>query len=183
MSAAWRWYWRRLQRTRRRLAQERALERRFPSATFEDGVRVVSPQLLELGERVLVQRNSLLHCGGLRWSDGRGRIRLGDDATVSHNCVLFGAGEIVAGARFGCGPGCMVFSSRDDYERSGGSGRGHVFAPVTFGDDVLLFAGVIVGPGVSIGSGAIVGAGSVVLNDVPAGTLSAGSPARVLRSL
>jgi len=42
---------------------------------------------------------------------------------------------------------------------------------------------VIVGPGVTIGDDSVVGAGSVVLNDVPAGVLAAGTPSRVLRAL
>lgn len=37
--------------------------------------------------------------------------------------------------------------------------------------------------GVTIGEGAIIGAGSVVLKDVPANTIVAGNPAKVLRKL
>ena len=38
-------------------------------------------------------------------------------------------------------------------------------------------------PGITIGEKAIVGAGSVVTNDVPPGTIVAGSPAKVLRRI
>jgi len=37
--------------------------------------------------------------------------------------------------------------------------------------------------GIEIGEGAIVGAGSVVTKDVPAGTIAAGNPAKVLRPI
>jgi maltose O-acetyltransferase len=37
--------------------------------------------------------------------------------------------------------------------------------------------------GVTIGQGSVIGAGSVVTRDVPAHSLAAGNPARVIRSL
>jgi len=55
--------------------------------------------------------------------------------------------------------------------------------PVIIGNDVWIGAAAIILKGVKIGDGAIVGAGSVVTCDVPAWTLVAGNPARVIREL
>lgn len=55
-----------------------------------------------------------------------------------------------------------------------------VSAPVTIGDDVMLFNDVVVLPGVTIGDGAVVGIRSVVTRDVPPYARVAGAPARVV---
>ena len=51
------------------------------------------------------------------------------------------------------------------------------------GDNVWIGGGAIVLPGVTIGNNAIIGAGSVVTRDIPADTVAAGNPARVLKTL
>jgi len=56
-------------------------------------------------------------------------------------------------------------------------------APVTIGDHVFLAAMVVVAHGVTIGDHAVVGAGSIVRHDVPARTLAAGNPVRVIREI
>ncbi|QAY63965.1 acyltransferase [Xylanimonas allomyrinae] len=56
-------------------------------------------------------------------------------------------------------------------------------APVRIGRGAWLGQNVVVLPGVTIGAGAVVGANSVVRADVPARTVAAGTPARVLREL
>ena len=53
-------------------------------------------------------------------------------------------------------------------------------APIHIGDDCWLAANVTVCGGVTIGAGCIIGAGSVVTRDIPAGSLAAGNPCRVI---
>ena len=53
--------------------------------------------------------------------------------------------------------------------------------PVVIEDDVLIGANAVVLEGVRVGRGAVVAAGAVVVEDVPAGTVVAGVPARVIK--
>jgi acetyltransferase-like isoleucine patch superfamily enzyme len=56
-------------------------------------------------------------------------------------------------------------------------------AGCSIGNYVYLAYNVIILPGVSVGDYCIIGAGSVVTRDIPSGSIAAGNPARVLRSL
>ena len=58
-----------------------------------------------------------------------------------------------------------------------------VIAPVSIKDKVWIGFNAIVLKGVTIGEGAIVAAGAVVTKDVPAYTIVAGNPAKVIRNL
>ena len=55
--------------------------------------------------------------------------------------------------------------------------------PITICDDAWIGMNVIILKGITIGEGAIVGAGSVVTKNVPAWTIVAGNPARVVKNL
>jgi len=56
-------------------------------------------------------------------------------------------------------------------------------APITIGNDVWVGIRAIILKGVTIGDGSIVAAGAVVTKDVPAGTIVAGNPARVVKEI
>lgn len=55
--------------------------------------------------------------------------------------------------------------------------------PVRIGQDCWIGGGAIICPGVTIGNRSVVAAGAVVTKDVPANSLVAGVPARVLKQL
>lgn len=56
-------------------------------------------------------------------------------------------------------------------------------SPITICDDVWIGANSVITAGVTIGSHSVVAAGSVVTRDVPANTVVAGCPARIIKSL
>ena len=53
--------------------------------------------------------------------------------------------------------------------------------PIEIGAQAWVCADAFIGPSVHIGEGAIVGAASVVVRDVPAWTIVAGNPAKVIK--
>ena len=55
--------------------------------------------------------------------------------------------------------------------------------PIYIGNSCWLGASVTVCPGVTIGENCVIGAGSVVTEDIPANSLAAGVPCRVIRTL
>ena len=61
-------------------------------------------------------------------------------------------------------------------------GEDTLTAPVVIGRNCFIGNGAIVMPGVSIGDNVVVGARSVVTKDIPANSIVAGAPAKVLRT-
>ena len=84
---------------------------------------------------------------------------LGGRATVGKNCHI-GAGSVLAGV----------------IEPPSAS-------PVIIEDNVLVGANAVILEGVRVGEGAVVAAGAIVVEDVPARTVVAGVPARVIKHI
>jgi acetyltransferase-like isoleucine patch superfamily enzyme len=112
-------------------------------------------------------------------------LDIGDDTGIS-GASICSAVSVTIGKRCLIGADCMIFDT--DFHPHGWSNRRYaqpeweqISSPVTVGNDVFLGARSIVCKGVTIGDGAIVGAGSVVVRDVPARSVVAGNPARIVR--
>ena len=55
-------------------------------------------------------------------------------------------------------------------------------APIVVGNNVVIGVGAVLLPGTVIGDDCVIGAGAIVTGSIPAGSVAAGNPARVVRS-
>lgn len=106
-------------------------------------------------------------------------LRFGEGVFVNMGCRFQDTGGITIGDNTLIGHGCTFTTLNHSADPAA---RGDMMpAPITIGRDVWFGASVTVVPGVTIGDGAIIGAGAVVTKDVPAHTIVAGVPARIIR--
>jgi acetyltransferase-like isoleucine patch superfamily enzyme len=95
-----------------------------------------------------------------------------------------GGTQIICAKRVTIGKGCAI--ARDviirDHDAHHLLNCGHeISKPITIGDHVWIGTRAIILKGVVIGDGAVVAAGAVVTKDVPAYSIVAGVPAKVIR--
>jgi acetyltransferase-like isoleucine patch superfamily enzyme len=129
-----------------------------------------------LQDGVFLGRNSILSCKN-------GDIVLETDANVGFNTEIFSAARVRVGARTLIAAYTYLVGGDHLYDRTdipvlhqGRTARG-----IDVGENSWLGAHVVVTDGSIVGRDAIVGAGSVVIGEVPAFHIAAGSPARTIR--
>lgn len=110
-------------------------------------------------------------------------ISIGEGSFVNFDCVFLDLAPIRIGRHSLIGPKVQLLTAihpMEAPERRTGLEAGR---PITVGDDCWIGGGAIVCPGVTIGDRAVVGAGAVVTRNVPADSVAAGNPARIIRKL
>jgi len=152
---------------------------------LEDNVSVnaLSFDGIQFGDHVSIGRNSTLFGTGIISNKGKG-IKIGNRTGINTGAYLAGQGGITIGDDVITGPNLQIFSEN------------HVFADlnqiikeqpltrmgVTVGNNCWIGGGVTILDGVNIGDGCVIAAGSVVTKSVPANSIVAGVPAKVLRN-
>lgn len=96
-----------------------------------------------------------------------GLITIDDGATITSKCLIL----------------CHKRNLTDYRKGDNINTFPYIKAPVHICKGAHVGMGTTVMPGVTIGEGAIIGAGAVVTKDIPAWTIAAGCPAKVIREI
>jgi acetyltransferase-like isoleucine patch superfamily enzyme len=118
----------------------------------------------------------------------RPTLEIGDHTHVAHNVTFVVARRVRIGAHCLIATGARILDSSghstDPARRLAGlPPESDDVRSVVIGDNVWIGANAVVLPGVTIGDGSVIGTNSVVTRNVPAYSLVAGCPAKVIRSL
>lgn len=184
-----RWYVKTLRRQYKQARILQQIKSENPTVTIEEDVKIISPQNLHLGRNIVIQKGSILHCGGERWSNYSGKITIGDNCEIGPYCILYGAGEIEIKKGTGIAMGVRLLSQQLDISRQREEGNDTStsviplkFAKVVLEEGVWLGADAIILPGVTIGRGCGIAPGAIVHKSVPPFKMAYAPPARVMQT-
>ncbi len=117
-------------------------------------------------DQAIIQKNAVIMMGAVI---NIGAV-IGEETMIDMGAIL--GARATVGKRAHIGAGAVLAGVLEPPSAS----------PVIIEDNVLIGANAVVLEGVRVGEGAVVAAGSVVTEDVPANTVVAGSPARVIKT-
>ena len=106
---------------------------------------------------------------------------IGDHVFMNVFCAILDCNEVRIGDHVMIGPAVQIYTAAHHLQAEPRNRGMEVAKPIVIEDNVWIGGGAILLPGMSIGRNAVVGAGAVVTRDVPANTVVAGNPARVIR--
>jgi len=105
-------------------------------------------------------------------------IHIGDFSWIGDYVELYSLGEIHIGANTAISQRTYLCSGSHDITSKTFAICAH---PIHIGKQVWVATDVFVAPGVNIGDGTVVGARSTVFNDLPAGMICYGNPAKPIK--
>ena len=146
-------------------------------------IRSSASSLVSIGARCTFRSSPSSNLIGINrkcvlFIDSNADLRIGSGSGFS-GTVIGCFKSIRLGSNVRCGANTLITDS--DWHLS--DSRVGAPKPVEIGDNVWLGVNVMVLKGVHIGENSVIGAGSVVVGDIPANTIAAGNPCRVIKSL
>jgi acetyltransferase-like isoleucine patch superfamily enzyme len=136
-----------------------------------------------IGDNFTLGRYAIIECTGVLRNVGESLV-IGSNVGINHYCFLSVRGSIEIGDNVIFGPRVNVFSENHNFDDRNVpiKHQGTTKAKTVIGNDVWIGANVSIMSGVTIGNGCVIGAGAVVTKDIPAYSVAAGVPAKVIGS-
>jgi len=140
-----------------------------------EGITKVIQELLQTEETPFI--NPPFYC------DYGNHIKVGKNFFCNYNCTMLDVGRITFGDNCLLAPNVAIYTAGHPIHPDSRNSLYEYGIDVTVGDNVWIGGNVVIMPGVNIGSNCVIGAGSVVTKDIPAWSIAAGNPARVIRTI
>jgi acetyltransferase-like isoleucine patch superfamily enzyme len=136
--------------------------------------------------RLEIGANTLLEPGVWITAPGAARVRIGSGTFLNLGVMVASLVLVEIGDHCMFANGCYISDASHRFDDPAQPVTWQGFTtkgPTRIGDNVWCGAGVVVTTGVTIGERCVIGANSVVTSDIPAFSIAAGAPARVLRTI
>ena len=117
------------------------------------------------------------------YCDYGNHISVGNNVFINYNCTLLDVGKITIGDNCMLAPNVAIYTAGHPLHPDSRNSGYEYGMDVTIGNHVWIGGSVVITPGVRIGDCCVIGAGSVVTKDLPAWSLAAGNPCRVIRTI
>ena len=143
-------------------------------ADFE-GISKVVRELLDTEENVFI--NPPFYC------DYGNHIKVGKNVFMNYNCTILDVATVTIGDNCQIAPNVAIYTAGHPLHPVSRNSLYEYGIPVTIGNNVWIGGNSVILPGITIGDNCVIGAGSVVTKDIPAWSIAAGNPARVIRTI
>jgi maltose O-acetyltransferase len=110
-------------------------------------------------------------------------IYMGDHVYLNVLCTILDCNEVHIGHHVMIGPSVQIYTAAHHLQAETRIQGWEIAKAIVIEENVWIGGSAILLPGVRIGQNAVVGAGAVVTRSVPANTVVAGNPARVIREI
>ena len=110
-------------------------------------------------------------------------IEAGKNLFVNYNCTIIDVAKVTIGDNCQLAPNVAIYTAGHPVHPATRNSLYEYGKAVTIGDNVWIGGNSVICPGVTIASNTVIGAGSVVTRDIPAWSVAAGNPCRVIRAI
>ena len=140
-----------------------------------EGITAVIRELFGSAENAMV--NPPFYC------DYGNHIFVGKNFFANYNCCFLDVGKITFGDNCLLGPNVCISTAGHPVHPAARNSLYEYGIDIRIGNSVWIGANAVICPGVTIGDCCVIGAGSVVTRDIPAWSVAAGNPCRVIRRI